>query len=120
DGRAGRAWLLYSLKREPSSRSPRKSGGGQAGALSQLGEKDQRQRHGNRTADAIGDLRERHQLHAVGRGQDRNVAGTALAAVAGIYDRRLDWVHAEPAPDKEPVAIKVATVTRKARAEIAS
>ncbi len=57
--------------------------------------------HRDRTADARGDLGERHQFHTVGSGQDRYVAGTALATVAGVHDCRFDWVEINPAADNE-------------------
>jgi hypothetical protein len=48
-----------------------------SGASAGLGQDDQHQRYGRRAADAGRDLRERHQLHPVGGGQDRDVAGAA-------------------------------------------
>jgi hypothetical protein len=78
--------------------------------LSQSGEQDQGPGHCDGHADAGGDLRERHQLHPVGHRQHRNVAGVALAAVAGVHDRRPDRVHAEPASDKNQAAIKAVTI----------
>src|SRR5271170_4032920 len=54
--------------------------------LCQLRQEDQRQGDGNRTADAGGDLRKRHQLQAVRGSQDRNVASATLAAVARVDD----------------------------------
>ena len=47
------------------------------------------------------DLRERHQLHPVARGQDRDVAGAALSAVAGGDDQP---------PTANPVLITATTI----------
>jgi hypothetical protein len=39
----------------------------------------QSQRHGGRASDPGGNLRERHQLQPVARGQDRDIAGAKAA-----------------------------------------
>ncbi len=61
---------------------------------------DEHERHGDGAADARRDLCEGHELHPVGSGQDGDVAGAALAAVAGVDDGGLDRIHVEPAPDQ--------------------
>jgi hypothetical protein len=46
--------------------------------LNQLRQDDQYHRHGNRPADARGDLRKGHELHPIGRGENGDIAGAAL------------------------------------------
>ena len=45
--------------------------------LNQLRQDDQYHRHGNRPADARGDLRKGHELHPIGRGENGDIAGAA-------------------------------------------
>ena len=61
----------------------------------QLRQDDQRQCNRDRSADAGSDLCEGHQMQSIGGRQARDVAGAALAAVAGVHDRRFDRVHAQ-------------------------
>ena len=56
--------------------------------MADLRQHDQHRCHGNRAADARGDLRKGHELHAIGGGQDGDIARAALPAVAGGHDRR--------------------------------
>lgn len=52
--------------------------------------------HGNRSADSGRHLGERHKLKPFSGAQDRDVAGAALAGMAGINNRRLNRVQIQP------------------------
>src|ERR1700685_4011624 len=66
-----------------------------------LRQHDQHHSDGQGTADAGGDLRKRHQLHPIGRGEDGDIAGAALSTVAGGGDGRVDRILFHPAPDEK-------------------
>src|SRR6516164_5669490 len=69
--------------------------------LFEVTQQHQNHRYGNGTADAGCNLSKRHELHPVGRRQNRDVAGAALPAVACVNDRGFDRVHLhEAANDK--------------------
>src|ERR1700751_2133930 len=69
--------------------------------LFQVTQQHQNHRHGNSPPDAGCNLSKRHELHPVGRRQNRDVASAALPAVACIHDRGFDRVHLhEAANDK--------------------
>ena len=81
-------------------------------AVTKARQRDQHQRDSNGASDPRRDLSERHQLHAVCRGQDRNVSGAALTAVASVDDGGLDRIHVENRPTMAPTAINVTTVEK--------
>ena len=72
--------------------------------LSHSRQDDQHDGHGNRSSNPRRDLRERHELHPVGRRQDGDVSGASLSAMTGIHDRYIDRIHVQEACDYESCA----------------
>jgi hypothetical protein len=66
-------------------------------ALNEARQQDQHGSHRDGASDPSRNLGERHKLHPVGSGENCDVAGAALSAVARVDDGRLDRVPQIPA-----------------------
>src|SRR6478672_6305929 len=58
--------------------------------------------HGGGAPEPGGDLGEGHQVHPVGRREDRDVTGASESAVADRHQGRIDGEHADRLADPEP------------------
>lgn len=70
-----------------------------AEASAEPGVQEDRPKHGRQAADPGRDLGEGHELHAVARGENRDVAGPPLGAAARVHDGEVDREHPDPARD---------------------
>jgi hypothetical protein len=69
--------------------------------LFEIAQKQQNSGDRDSASNSRGNLSERHQLHPVGGGQDRYIAGSTLAAMTRVHDCRLDRIHVHEPADKE-------------------